>query len=187
MESQKTRPRQVRMKNKQGPVVIFVDGAEEDGVGADSVVGVGATLIDTATGEKRAFGGIVPTAIVRAWCKDGGKGKVIHQAELLPAAMALSIWGPKLIGRKLILFVDNDGARGSLIKGVSTSRPSARIVNWFWHTAAENELYVWVDRVPSKSNPADAPSRGSFAWLLEQGYIIDEVPALEQFPASLKK
>ena len=187
MESQKTRPRQVRMKNKQGPVVIFVDGAEEDGVGADSVVGVGATLIDTATGEKRAFGGIVPTAIVRAWCKDGGKGKVIHQAELLPAAMALSIWGPKLIGRKLILFVDNDGARGSLIKGVSTSRPSARIVNWFWHTAAENELYVWVDRVPSKSNPADAPSRGSFVWLREQGYSIDEVPALEKFPASSKE
>ena len=90
----------------------------------------------------------------------------------------MQIWAPRLIGRKIIVFVDNDGARGALIKGVSKSRPSARIVQAFWQAVASHELYVWVERVPSKSNPAAGPSRCEFQWLVENGFAIVAVQGI---------
>jgi hypothetical protein len=168
---EQARPRIVRMNNEEVPVLIYVDGAEEEEE-EGSGVGVGALIHDPATGLKEAFGGEVPKALVDEWHKDGGKIKVIHQAELYPSLLALQRWAKNIAGRRVILFVDNDGARGSLLKGVSRSRPSARIVQAFWQIAAAAELYIWVDRVPSKSNPADGPSRGEFRWLIKEGYRI---------------
>ena len=64
-----------------------------------------------------------------------------------------------------MLFVDNDGARGALVKGSTTSRPSARIVQSFWVAVGAQGSYPWTDRVPTKSNPADGPSRGDWSEL----------------------
>ena len=57
------------------------------------------------------------------------------------------------------MFVDNEAAKSALIKGTSTTNVAARLVHQFWGTVAEVEAHVWVDRVPSRSNPADGPSR----------------------------
>eukprot|EP00972_Heterocapsa_arctica_P088254 13013901-Heterocapsa_arctica.AAC.1 len=84
--------------------------------------------------------------------------------------MAVATLGRMFRGRRVLLFVDNDGARGSLIQGSSTALPSARVVNDFWAMAADLELYVWIDRVPSAAKPADGPSRHDVAWLEAQGF-----------------
>ena len=134
-------------------------------------------MIDPSDGVrgKQFFVYDVPEGLIADWQKIGGKQKVIHQAELLPALLSLCTWAARMRGRRIILFVDNDGARGSLIKGSSTSLPSAQIVGQFWSEAAASEMYIWVDRVPSASNPADGPSRHEVRWLLENGF--EEVEA----------
>jgi hypothetical protein len=169
---QDAKPRTLKLNDTRPPILVFVDGAEED------VVSTGAVMIDPCDGlnGRQFFVYDVPTAKVEQWKTAGGKQRVIHQAELLPALLAVSTWAARMQGRRIILFVDNDGARGSLIKGSSTSLPSALIVGQFWSEAAAAEMYIWVDRVPSASNPADGPSRHEVQWLRDNGF--EEVEAV---------
>ena len=173
------RPRTVKMNCKVAPVILFTDGAEEeDGDSAGTPrVGVGAVLLDRHRGKFEFFGGQAPRDVVEAWRLNGSR-KVIHQAELWPVVLALELWAGTLKGRRVIVLVDNDGARGALVKCTTTNLASARLVNQFWSVAAQHEVYPWVDRVPTRSNCADGPSRGGSRWLVKAGYEQVMCPAL---------
>jgi hypothetical protein len=69
--------------------------------------------------------------------------------------------------------VDNEGARYSLIKGVSPTLALLQIVQLFHSCSEEDQCLPWVERVPSKSNIADLPSRGqtSLALSLINGVV----------------
>ena len=88
---------------------------------------------------------------------------MIHLAEIAPAELSLRVWRERLSGRRVILFVDNEAAKGALIKGTSSTVVAARLVHKFWETISSLEAHVWVDRVPSLSNCGDGPSRGQVA------------------------
>ena len=139
-------------------------------------------LRDSGIDEWHAFGGEVLPEVAQEWRDDGKRTRVIHQAELLPAQLAIEVWAQAVTGRRVILFVDNDAARAALVKGTTKVRPSARIVSKFWEAAASHEVYAWIDRVPSASNVADGPSRGCFEWLVKKGYTRAEVPGLRRHP-----
>ena len=66
---------------------------------------------------------------------------------------------PELAGKKVIHWIDNTSALAALTKGFSRMCDSASLVHAFhaWNTGARAD--VWFDWVPSKSNPADEPSR----------------------------
>ena len=123
------------------------------------MVSVGGLMFDGVAQGSEYFGGVVVDVIVAAWLKAGGKNRAIHQAEVYPALIAIELWAERLRGRRVIMFVDNDAAKEAIIKGTSASSASAKLVTNLWCRAAEAELYVWVERVPSSANPADAPSR----------------------------
>ena len=58
------------------------------------------------------------------------------------------------------LWIDNSGAIGGLLKGYSGVPDCARIISFFHFTIAKLGIAsLWIDYLPSKSNPADAPSR----------------------------
>ena len=69
----------------------------------------------------------------------------------------------------MIIFVDNDAARAAAVRGETKSFASARIVTELWELVAEHGMYPWVDRVASKANPADGPSRGDWSLMKEIG------------------
>ena len=125
--------------------------------------------MDPAPSGSEHFGGIVDDVIVKSWLEEGNKLRAIRQAEVYPALIALGLWAGRLRGRRIILFADNDAAKECLIKGTTRSKASAKLVSDFWTTAAEYELYIWVERVASAANPADAPSRRSCPELVRQG------------------
>ena len=140
----RAKPRTISARDDRRPVVIFTDGAEE-GAGSETSVGVGAVLIDPEqtdtrdllgqhpnkklrkNGEKgrETFCGLVPPSVVEAWRRAIGTTKVIHQAELYPALLALQQWESLLTERRMILFVDNEPARSALVKGTTTAAASA--------------------------------------------------------------
>ena len=62
--------------------------------------------------------------------------------------------------RKLLVFIDNDPARDSLIRGYSDSTASLALIYQYYDQERQWPSYPWFSRVPSYSNPADAPSRG---------------------------
>ena len=47
---------------------------------------------------------------------------------------------------------------------------SAKLVTDFWCKAAKEELYIWIERVASASQPADAPSRRVWPELKKIGF-----------------
>ena len=60
----------------------------------------------------------------------------------------------------LILFMDNDAASQALIHGSAPASQASLLVKLFWNHVASNQILIWIERVASASNPADAPSRG---------------------------
>ena len=67
--------------------------------------------------------------------------------------------------RRVILFVDNDSAASCLVRGFSPKQDTCSLVGQFWLAASESEVEVYIDRVESKSNIADGPSRLAFELL----------------------
>ena len=63
--------------------------------------------------------------------------------------------------------MDNEGARYSLIKGVSPTLALLQIVQLFHSCSEEDQCSPWIERVPSKSNIADLPSRGQTSLALK--------------------
>ena len=64
-----------------------------------------------------------------------------------------------LEGKDLIMYIDNQSVCGALIKGSSRSRDIQQLTSGFHAMCAKIRVRIWVEWVPSKSNPADILSR----------------------------
>ncbi|CAE7837418.1 unnamed protein product, partial [Symbiodinium microadriaticum] len=108
-------PRCVGAWSQQPPVLIFTDGAcEQEG----NLVTHGALLFDPVTGRKEVFGDHVPKCLVERW-KGGGKKQVIFFAEIFPVVVAKATWKDVVQGRRVLFFLDNEGARFTFIRSYS--------------------------------------------------------------------
>ena len=134
------------------PIIVFIDGACED---ADVSVG-GVAFLPSGV---EYFGAMVPHAVVESWKCSSLQRQTIGQAELFPAAVARWTWSPSFAGRRVIFFIDNEAARLALVKSYSPVLPSLRLVQDCLEWDRKHFCIPWYARVPSFSNPADAPSR----------------------------
>ena len=172
------RPRVVALAPVGPPLFLFTDGFCE-GEGSEVVAGIGAVLLDPADGFAEAFGAWIPPPLMKV-IREGTKDQVIAQAELPPLLAARKKWEHKFKqrgGRRVLNFIDNDGARFGLIKGYSPTRPSAWLIGEFWEEEAKSQALSWFARVPSPSNCADGPSRLCFDRLGDiKGWRVRQVP-----------
>ena len=60
----------------------------------------------------------------------------------------------------ILLFMDNDAAAQAIIKGSAPTEFALLLIKLFWNHVASNHINMWLERVASACNPADAPSRG---------------------------
>ena len=75
-----------------------------------------------------------------------------------------------VLGKEYWSFVDNVGARFSLVKGYSRDADANAIVSLFWHAAAEVLAAPFFEHVPSSAQLADKVSRNEHADALHQGW-----------------
>jgi hypothetical protein len=152
------KPRHFSALGERKPIFVFSDGAcEGDGF---SHVTIGAVMLDSLDGHKEMFGCQVPQEVVSLWKSDSlTKEQTIAQAEILPAVISRLVWRTRMIGRRIIFCLDNDGARLSLIKGSSASPSSRILINAMLVAEIDFPAWTWFTRVPTHSNPGDAPSR----------------------------
>jgi hypothetical protein len=127
-------------------------------------------LLDQLTGVREVFGVKINDTLVTEWASNGRR-QLVTEAELLPVLLARRQWQRILIGRKVIFFVDSEPAKFCLIRGTSHSPHCANLVRAILLTDASLLMWPWYTRVPSASNPADAPSR------------LDTVSACREFDA----
>ena len=133
--------------------MIFSDASWEAQVG-----GLGAVVVDTAGGRVSIYSGQVVDSLKQHWMKEIGD-HLICQLELY--VMVILRWSLRNLfhNRRTIWWVDNEAARFSLIKGQSGSESMNKLVRQYFHFDSDCPTYSWIERVPSFSNPADAPSR----------------------------
>ena len=89
--------------------------------------------------------------------------------ELLSIALGLSTFDKMIKGRKLHIFSDNKGAEASTRKGASRQFDHTCIVHCLWSKAAQLGIEMVIDRVPSKDNLADLPSREEYSLMHKIG------------------
>ena len=62
--------------------------------------------------------------------------------------------------QSIMFFIDNNAAKVSLLRGVShTCTRASGIARAFWSVLSHTSLSVWLERIPTKMNEADRPSR----------------------------
>ena len=108
------------------------------------------------------------------------------ELEILTVALSLLLWGESLSSTQLMIYVDNEGAKFSLIKGCSDARPITAICALTATTLDKFVILPWYIRVPSSSNIADFLSRDTPHRCLKEKYQTPKADVLDMFQDSLK-
>ena len=148
-----TKPRIIPVAINSKTILIFTDGSWEDGFG-----GLGAVLLDESSGSRVVVQDQVPEGLLSLW-KGLVGDQLICQIELLAMVLVRWQWKHELHNRKVLLFVDNNSARGGTVKGRSSSPTMDDLIKAFYSIEVHLPSFWWIERVPSKSNPADESSR----------------------------
>ena len=90
------------------------------------------------------------------WFTEGNK---IYEFEMAGTLFGLLCALEIAYGAPIILFCDNMGAKGTVIRGSSRTRTGRALAGAFWGYAAAAEAAVWVEHVSSPLNIGDPPSR----------------------------
>ena len=148
------------------PVLVFTDGAcEQEG----EKVTHGAVFADFYNERFFYFGDDVPTEWTTKW-RTSGKTQVICQAEIFPVLIAKLTWRKEMAGRAVLWFVDNHSAQSAFIRSFSPVFDNYELLVLNSKLDVMSQSLNWYCRVPSPSNPGDAPSRLEFEGLDKAGY-----------------
>jgi hypothetical protein len=150
--------RELKLYDRERPLILYTDASDVPNRTEGRWV-VGAVLIDPDTMTISYTSWIVPETVVNTWLP---KQTYMNQLELFACPLALNTWSQVLHDRQVLLFIDNDAAAASLVRGYSPRQDSCALVGDFWLAASSARLSIYIDRVESKSNPADGPSRLDF-------------------------
>ncbi|CAL1169263.1 unnamed protein product [Cladocopium goreaui] len=162
------KPRTIRITPRSKPFLLFTDGALEYESSGKPTAGIGAVLL-CPDGRQLVFGTKVEDETLKRWQVDG-KSHVVGLVELYAAITAFNTWADILQDQRLICFTDSWPVLDALVKGnspVDEWRDSP-VDEWrdllliFENLDERINSMLWMARVASKSNPADAPSRFSF-------------------------
>ncbi|CAE7255214.1 unnamed protein product, partial [Symbiodinium sp. CCMP2592] len=85
--------------------------------------------------------------------------QLICEIEMFAVLASLLQLNALVSSRRIVWWVDNDATRGVMIKGASRSWAMHTLARVFSELDREWPSMWWVCRVPSYSNPGDAPSR----------------------------
>ncbi|OLQ04798.1 hypothetical protein AK812_SmicGene12112 [Symbiodinium microadriaticum] len=149
-------------------MVLYTDGAYEN-----EVATWGAILLDPLSDARWMFHGTVCRTLCDHWRTHAGE-QIICEVEAFAAALVLYGLRGSLRGRCIISFIDNDAARFGFVRRSSPSQCMFNIICIVTLLEAILETSLWYERVPSKSNPSDLPSRGALVEAAERFAVLDK-------------
>ena len=127
--------------------------------GAGLAGSIGGVLLDAAGGSCQFFSASVCPWLMREFSTKAANP--IAAVELLAVLASLLLWSEELRSRAVLGFVDNESAKHALVKGMSASQDSGAICGEVCAIEISQASLIYWERVPSKSNIADEPSRGT--------------------------
>ena len=137
-------------------VHIYVDASFEPEVYS----GIGGVIYDAAGSLLGFFSEKVPDETLKQLTNLGQK-TVIQELEALSLLAAFTVFESFITGKRVVVFTDSDSVRGAFLKSWSNSDQCDRIVLALLEVEESLNFHIWVERVPSQSNPSDFFSRES--------------------------
>ena len=95
----------------------------------------------------------------------------IMTLEILAISVGLSTFADELRGRKVLVFSDNTGAEAASKRGSAKCLDHCRLIHEIWSHCWANSIHIWIERVASKDNISDLPSREEYRLLEELGGV----------------
>ena len=153
------RPRLISPPSESKGCLLFTDGACEALDSDLPQTTIGALFINLDNHERMIFGTKISDDLVRSWIKITNKRQLVTEAEIFAVLFSFRLWFEKFCDKKLIIFVDSEPTMFSFIRGASHSEICNDLVRNFFLIQGKSHCFQWFSRVPTKSNPADLPSR----------------------------
>ncbi|CAE7450708.1 unnamed protein product, partial [Symbiodinium necroappetens] len=144
---------------------LFTDGSYEPS--GEVVAGIGGILYDVAGMPVSFFSGSVHPSDLDVMLDTSSHP--IYEIELYAVLAAFRCWGTLLKDSFTVAYIDNSAAQAALVAGSSGTELGSRIVELIGEAESAVLCRPWYSWVPTHSNPADPPSRGEVASLIEQG------------------
>lgn len=166
------KPRQI-LKSSPRTWLIFTDACYEP-TATDWKCGLGGVIYDPAGRLVQSFSFSLSDAQIRALGGDQKK-TIIFEAELSALVVAASLWQPLFGGCPTVFYVDNNSARDVATSGCGGSTGANKLLDFLLEVEMNSGAFAWYSRVPSPSDPADEPSRGSELWLKGFGHSVVSV------------
>ena len=156
-------PRFLKSKICHRYPLLFRDACRDsDLVGVGVVLFIGVDIF--------FFGGKLSLKSIGRIC-NLGFDRFIALAELTPVPLAIYTFLSFLISSMRLAFIDNDSARGALIRGWSSRQLSTDDIYCTQRTLSDHRIGFWAESVPSISNYSDGPPRGCYQELLNIGAV----------------
>ena len=149
-----TPDREFRTTDPKQPILVFFDGAYDDGVAT-----AGAIVFDPSDNQTWVCEIPVPDQTRDLWLKEAGR-QIISQVEAWAMLVLRFEFRHLLCNRPALAWIDNESARLSLVKGTSDSHTLRSIARLYHLIEISHPAMVWLERAASFSNPGDGPSRG---------------------------
>ena len=152
------RPREITV-HWNVPYFLFTDASfsPED---ASWPGGLGGVLVNSKGEQVSAFSFMLrPEDLAALGYPE--KSTVIFEAELLALLVSFMLWKKFLKGHPCVAYVDNNSTRDVCISGSARTYPGSGLVAQVLAVEDSQGILPWFARVPSESNIADGPSRGS--------------------------
>jgi hypothetical protein len=137
---------------------VFSDGACEGETLKEG--SIGAVLISPSGIACEFFAEMVPKEWMESFLSLSQHP--IFELELLPVWISLVEWEGYLSNTQCVFYLDNEAAKGALVRGATEGGSGAKLVHAFVIAEMRCQVKVWFSRVPTSSNIADGPSRMSF-------------------------
>ena len=139
---------------------LYVDASHEPTTAnPGEVAGIGGILYNQFANPTGHFSEWISKDDVARIGREGSENP-IFELECYAILAELLTWKPIIQGCSVIVFTDNDAALMSMIRGVSKNGAGARIVNAVHSLVDLCNIPIWFERVNTRSNIADRPSRG---------------------------
>ena len=94
-----------------------------------------------------------------------GLKTILFECEFLAVLIAYKVWAKEVAGSQLVVFIDNNAVRDSLISCDTSNEIAAVILRSILQLEDDVKALAWYTRVPSPSNIADDPSRNECSFL----------------------
>eukprot|EP00435_Cladocopium_sp_Y103_P073576 s203_g44.t1 len=146
-------PRQISGKLSDH-VHVYVDASFEPG----GYCGLGGVIYSSAGKCLAFFSERVDDELLSAIMQDGQE-TAIQELEALSLLAAAVSFKSLLAGVKTVIFSDSESVRGAFLKSWSQNRTCDKILFAVFEIEENSRAQMWIERVPSQSNPSDYLSR----------------------------